>query len=64
MLENIVKEIIKRNPQTEEDFLRLKRELFSKNKIRQVANSELLKLYNRLIKNKSQKNDKIRDILQ
>ncbi len=64
MLENIVKEIIKRNPQTEEDFLRLKRELFSKNKIRQVANSELLKLYNRLIKNKSQKNDKIRDILK
>lgn len=64
MLENIVKEIIKRNPQTEGDFLRLKRELFSKSKIRQVSNSELLKLYNRLIKNKSKKSDKIREILK
>ncbi len=64
MLESIVKKIIKYNPRTEDDFLRLKREFFSEKKMKQISNMELLKLYNKLIKNKSIKNIKIREILK
>ncbi len=55
MLEKIVKKIIKANPQTREDFLRLKREFFYQYRLRQIPNKELLKLYNKLVNNPNQK---------
>ncbi len=64
MLEKIVKKIIKANPQTQEEFLKLKREFFYKYKIKQASNAELLKLYNKLVKKQSKSTDKFAEILK
>jgi elongator complex protein 3 len=64
MLEKIVKKIIKANPQTQEEFLKLKREFFYKYKIKQASNAELLKLYNKLVKKQSKGSDKFIEILK
>jgi elongator complex protein 3 len=64
MLEKIVKKIIKADPQTQEEFLKLKREFFYKYKIKQASNAELLKLYNKLVKKQSNRSDKFVEILK
>ena len=64
MINNIVKQIIKANPQTEKEFLELKRELFNKNKIQQISNADILKLYNKLANKQVKKNSKIKEILK
>ncbi len=63
ILNKILKEIIRKDPQNEEDFLSIKREIFSKYKMKQVSNAQLLKLYNNL-RNKPNKNNKLREILK
>lgn len=64
MLKKIVKQIIKENPQTAEEFLEFKREFFNKYKLKQVSNTELLELYNKLAKKQLHPNSKMTDILK
>ncbi|MCD4705817.1 radical SAM protein, partial [bacterium] len=60
-VKKIVKKIIKANPQSNEEFLQLKREFFYQKKMKQISNAELLKLYNKL---NNKQGDKIKEILK